>query len=75
MLDNYTFCLENLSDLSAEQLHPPPLLTGDDLIARGYTPGPLFKNILNAVEEAQLSGEIQTKAEAERMVEKRFSSR
>lgn len=74
MLDNYTFCLENLSELSAGQLHPPPLLTGDDLIAQGYAPGPLFKEILHAVEEAQLNGEIQTKLEAQRLVEKRFPS-
>ena len=75
MLDNYTFCREKLAALPAEQLHPPPLLTGDDLIARGYIPGPLFKQILIAVEDAQLNGEIQTKEAAERLVEKRFSSR
>jgi poly(A) polymerase len=74
MLDNYTFCREKLDALSAEQLHPPRLLTGNDLIARGYAPGPLFKQILDAVEDAQLNGEIQTKEEAERLVEKRFPS-
>jgi poly(A) polymerase len=74
MLDNYTFCRKNLSELSAEQLHPPPLLTGGDLIVRGYVPGPLFKEILNAVEDAQLNGEIQTKEDAERWVGKRFPS-
>jgi poly(A) polymerase len=73
MLDNYTFCREKLVALPTEQLHPQRLLTGDDLIVRGYTPGPLFKIILIAVEEAQLNGEIQTKAEAERLVEKKFS--
>jgi poly(A) polymerase len=74
MLDNYTFCLEKLSDLSAEQLHPPPLLNGADLIAWGYVPGPLFREILDAVEEAQLNGEIRTKADAQELVEKRFGS-
>ena len=73
MLDNYTFCREKLEALPAEQLNPPRLLTGKDLIARGYVPGPLFKQILNALEDAQLNGEIQTKEEAERLVEKRFS--
>jgi poly(A) polymerase len=72
MLDNYTFCMEKLSELPQEQLHPPPLLTGRDLIARGYVPGPLFKEILNAVEEAQLNGEIRTKAEVWPFVGKRF---
>lgn len=74
MLDNYTFCREKLDALSAEQLHPPRLLTGNDLIARGYAPGPLFKQMLNAVEDAQLNGEIQTKEEAERLVKDRFPS-
>jgi len=73
MLDNYTFCREKLDALPVEQLNPPRLLTGNDLIARGYAPGPLFKQILDAVEDAQLNGEIQTKAEAERLVEKLFS--
>ncbi|PKN60377.1 MAG: phosphohydrolase [Deltaproteobacteria bacterium HGW-Deltaproteobacteria-11] len=72
MLDNYTFCREKLAALPAEQLNPPRLLTGSDLIARGYVPGPLFKRILSAVEDAQLNGEIQTKEEAQGWVEKRF---
>lgn len=74
MLDNYTFCREKLAALTEEQLNPPPLLTGKDLIAWGYLPGPLFKQILKAVEDAQLNGEIQMKEEARRWVEKRFSS-
>lgn len=72
MLDNYSFCKEKLTEIAAEELHPPPLLTGDDLIAGGYAPGPLFKEMLHAVEEAQLNGEIRTKEEAERFVGKRF---
>ena len=74
MLDNYTFCLEKLATLSAEQLHPPRLLTGEDLIALGFVPGPLFKKILDAVEDAQLNGEIRTDAEARQLVKDRFSS-
>jgi poly(A) polymerase len=74
MLDNYTFCREKLAALPVEQLNPPRLLTGHDLLARGYLPGPLFKQILRAVEDAQLNGEIQTKEDAERWVEKRFPS-
>lgn len=74
MLDNYNFCREKLTTLSVEQLHPPRLLTGDDLIALGFVPGPLFKKILVAVEDAQLNGEIRTHAEAERLVKDRFLS-
>jgi poly(A) polymerase len=74
MLDNYAFCREKLAALSAEQLNPPPLLTGRDLIAWGYVPGPGFKQILSAVEDAQLNGEIQTRIQAQEWVEKRFPS-
>jgi poly(A) polymerase len=40
------------------------LLTGDDLLAIGLKPGPAFKEILNAVEEAQLNDSISTREEA-----------
>ncbi len=45
-----------------------PLLRGKDLIDMGYTPGPMFKEILNAVENAQLEGEIKTFEEARQFV-------
>ena len=50
--------------MPAEQVRPKPLITGDDLIAAGFTPGPHFKELLTAVEDAQLEGLIQTKDEA-----------
>ena len=45
-------------------LCPDPLLTGDDLIAAGHTPGPAFKPLLDTVYDAQLEDRIRTKAEA-----------
>ena len=47
-----------------EQIRPAPLITGNDLIVAGYKPGPLFKELLAAVEDAQLDGSIHTKEEA-----------
>ena len=47
---------------------PQPLITGDDLIAAGYKPGPMFKELLTAVEDAQLDGSISTKEEAMELV-------
>jgi poly(A) polymerase len=45
------------------------LVTGDDLIVKfGLTPGPIFKNILQAVEKAHIEGEIKTKKEALKLV-------
>lgn len=50
--------------LSREQLKPPPLINGYDLINLGLKPGPLFGKILKAVEEAQLEKQVKTKEEA-----------
>jgi len=39
-------------------LAPPPLVTGDDLIASGFKPGPKFKAVLDGVYDAQLEGRV-----------------
>lgn len=57
-----------LAQLLPEQVKPAPLLTGDDLIAMGYHPGPLFGEILAAVEDAQLEDRIQGRSDAESFV-------
>ncbi len=74
ILDNYEFCMERLKVYSEEELRPPPLMTGEDLIGMGYTPGPLFKEILRAIEDAQLGGEIASPAEARSLVLKRWGN-
>ena len=63
-LDNYQFVQQKLADVPPDALRPPPLLTGRDLIAAGFTPGPSFRAVLTEVEDAQLEGLIQTSAEA-----------
>jgi poly(A) polymerase len=63
-LDSYQFCLDKIAEFGAEPLIPPPLITGDDLIADGYTPGPQFKLMLQAVQDAQLEENITTREEA-----------
>jgi poly(A) polymerase len=60
----YEFCRGKLSELSPEQITPPRLLSGHDLIALGLPPGPRFKEILDAVEEAQLEGRLLTREDA-----------
>jgi poly(A) polymerase len=67
-LELYEFAREKLGALPAEQIRPQPLITGDDLIAAGYTPGPQFKELLTAVEDAQLEGTIRTNEEAMELV-------
>ena len=41
-----------------------PLITGDDLIRMGYQPGPIYKEILQSIEDLQLEGHINTREEA-----------
>ena len=72
LLDNHDFALQKLKEYSEEQLRPTPLLTGEDLIAMGYTPGPVFREILSAIEDAQLGGEIAEAGEARSLVRKRW---
>ena len=67
-LELYNFTQEKLRELPPEQIRPQPLITGDDLIAAGYQPGPQFKELLAAVEDAQLEGAIRTKEEAMELV-------
>ena len=68
-LSLYEFAQEKLASTPAEQIRPEPLLNGDDLIQAGYKPGPQFKELLTAVEDAQLDGSISTKEEALSLVE------
>src|SRR3989440_9680259 len=54
MMDNYEFLLKKKEEFANEPIIPPPLVRGDDLIAMGLKPGPMFKEILEAVETRQL---------------------
>jgi len=59
--DNYDYCREMLDAFAredAEPVLPPPLLTGHDLIARGYRPGPRMGEMLEALRDAQLDDEV-----------------
>ena len=71
-LDNYRFVKEVWETLPEEEVRPPRLLTGHDLKAMGYEPGPRMGKILAAVEEAQLEGELRTPEQARAYVEKQF---
>jgi poly(A) polymerase len=68
-LSSVVFCEEFLDNTPAAEINPPPMLTGDDLIAAGLKPGPHFKAILDKVRDAQLNGEITTPEEAHTLAE------
>ena len=59
--------------LTPEEVRPEPLLRGGDLMAMGYTPGPLMGEILRAVEDAQLDGALRTPTEARDFVRAQWS--
>jgi poly(A) polymerase len=63
-LRTYNFTREKIAATPPAAIRPVPLVTGDDLIAAGYKPGPLFKQILSLVEDAQLEGRLQSKESA-----------
>ena len=73
-LDSYQFVERFLDDTPPEQVRPRRLLTGDDLLAMGYRPGPQFAQILRGVEDAQLEGQLRTVEEAKEYVLKTFGS-
>lgn len=75
MLDTYEFCRRKMEELTREDLHPARLIDGEDLIRMGFTPGPQFREILTAVEDAQLGGEIEDADQARRFVLDRFGDR
>lgn len=62
--DSYEFVKQKLGEMGQEELRPQPLITGRDLIDEGYRPGPDFGRALEAVENAQLEGEISTREAA-----------
>jgi poly(A) polymerase len=71
-LSIYEFAQEKLAAIPPEKMRPSLLVTGDDLIGAGYAPGPRFKEILNAVEDAQLEGRLSSSAAALAFVKSEF---
>ena len=72
-LESYDFVRRALKETPPEQIRPPRLLTGDDLLEMGYKPGPAFSAILRSVEDAQLEGVIATSKAAMEYVREKFS--
>ncbi len=75
MTQAYDFIMEKFDEFEDEEIKPTPLLSGKELIEMGYEPGPLFTEILDYVEEAQLEGTIQNTEEAKHLVTEKYSSK
>jgi len=70
--ENYEFAKRRFEESPPEILRPARLVTGDDLIAAGYRPGPDFAPMLEAVEDAQLESRVHSKDEALELVSSMF---
>ncbi|MXW44250.1 MAG: CCA tRNA nucleotidyltransferase [Candidatus Dadabacteria bacterium] len=64
LTDAYDFIREKMEEYGREEIKPLPLLSGQDLIDLGYSPGPVFSKILGRVEELQLENRLVSKEEA-----------
>ena len=73
--DAYDFVRGRMEEFGREEIKPPRLLDGKDLIGLGYTPGPVFSKILGEVEEMQLENSIASKEEAVDFVLKNYPGR
>ena len=71
-LATYEFIQQKRTEIPAEKMRPVPLVTGDDLIAAGHLPGPKFREILTAVEDAQLEGRLPSRDAALEFVRREF---
>jgi poly(A) polymerase len=68
----YEFAKAAYETTEPEAMRPALLVTGRELIAAGYKPGPAFKKMLEAAEDAQLEGRIRSTEEGLRLVEREF---
>jgi poly(A) polymerase len=73
-LDSYALVRQFIADTPPEQVRPERLITGDDLQAMGFRPGPVFSQILGSLEDAQLEGQVKTREEAAQFVLKQFGA-
>jgi putative nucleotidyltransferase with HDIG domain len=73
-LDLYNFAKEHYEHMPAEQVRPALLVSGKDLIDAGYQPGPRFKEMLAAAEDAQLEDAIYSRDEGLALVREQFGA-
>jgi poly(A) polymerase len=73
-LSAYDYCVEQrhlVEEEHGEELVPPPLASGEDLIAMGLPPGPAFRTLLDELHDEQLEGRVQTREQALQFLKER----
>lgn len=63
-LDANAHARQRAADIPQDEVAPPPLITGEDLIAAGLAPGPAFKTILETLYDEQLDNRLKTREDA-----------
>lgn len=71
-LDCYEYARQQLHSMPPDEIRPKPLISGRDLMDAGYEPGPRFKEILTAIEDAQLEGRLDSRDAAMEYVRREF---
>jgi poly(A) polymerase len=71
-LENYNFVVDKLNTFEPEEIRPPKIFTGKDLLGMGFKQGPLFRIILTDVEDRQLEGTINNQQEARDYVKEAY---
>jgi poly(A) polymerase len=71
-LTSFNFVREKMAATPVEVMRPAPLISGDDLIDAGYSPGPQFKEILAAIEDGQLEGRLRDRDAAMEFVRQQY---
>ncbi len=72
-LGHWQYARQRWESMPQEAVRPRPLITGDDLIAAGFVPGPQFRVVLQAVEDAQMEGAVATREAALEMALRQMS--
>jgi len=71
-LEAYEFVRRFLAETPPDQVRPPRLISGEDLARMGLLPGPLFREILQTVEDGQLDGRLTSREQVLAFVRSRY---
>jgi tRNA nucleotidyltransferase/poly(A) polymerase len=71
-ISNHDFIRQKQTEMPVQEIKPPALLNGRDLIALGMTPGPLFGKILDEAYDLQLEEKLATREDALEWLKKNF---
>lgn len=71
-MEHIDYLREKMDEWEPEEIRPKKIFTGKDLIEMKFIPGPIFKKILNKIEDLQLEGIITNKKQAIKFVEANY---